>query len=150
MAAFVAAIAVWGLAIGGSSDSFAAPGAKPAGPVAPPTPEQLRPGMSPPPPPPPEPQVEPALAPSAAVLGIAPEDRPRLVAVARMEGAAIDTKEAATALRATTSQIVATGRLGGLVQLRSDTNELRRRVESMALAAQVLAETESERGKSAP
>ncbi len=67
-------------------------------------------------------------------------DRTWMVRLARMEGAAVDAKSSAAALRKTAETIVDEGRLSRLVRLRANATELNRRVVSAQLAAEVLAE----------
>lgn len=64
--------------------------------------------------------------------------------VARMEGAAVNVKEAAAAARATASGIASSGRLRDVAVLHSQANALHQRVVSASLAAKLLDEPEPE------
>jgi hypothetical protein len=61
-----------------------------------------------------------------------------IVRTARMEGAAANIEETATALEETAARIVASGHLHGVAELVSDASELNRRVLAAGLAAEVL------------
>ena len=61
-----------------------------------------------------------------------------LVRTARMEGAAVNVKEAASALRLTAEDIAAAGRVQSVARLHSQADDLNRRVVSARLAADVL------------
>ena len=64
------------------------------------------------------------------------------VRMARMEGASINVEEAARELGATATRISDSGRLQGLSELVADATQLNRRVVSLSLAAEVMAEPE--------
>ena len=76
------------------------------------------------------------------ILVAAASSQTWMVRTSRMEGAAVNVKEAAADLRATAEQVAASGRLTDVAVISSQAFELNRRVVSAGLAAKVLDEAD--------
>lgn len=81
-----------------------------------------------------------ALALGAAAFADEAADKQWTIRTARMEGAAVNVREASDEVGATARRIAESGRLHSLSELGSDMGELNRRVVSAKLAAEVLDE----------